>query len=246
MNISINGVENKETIVFIHDIANNQNLFNLEYEKLSKKYRVIKYDLIGHGSDRGIKVSMTIDLLSEQLEKVFNTTDTSKAHLISFGFGHYIAIDFAKKHPHKVLSLNTVNGLGHYKEAKYFQKLKVLSKKSISDVAWRREYNQIIYPNIKEYNQHTVDFKKISDSMHIDVLKEHVSEIIDYDIEPFLKETKIPILWILGNKNEDYIDTLSFLSHNHHILISYLPDTAHLLEINSRKLFLYFIESSLE
>ena len=114
INISLNnlnvcysdhGPEEAPIIIFIHGFPFNKSMWNLQIEALKDNYRVIAYDIRGHGSSDGGNQDFSIDLFVQDLILLMNTLKIFKAVLCGLSMGGYIALNAIKYHPERFEAL---------------------------------------------------------------------------------------------------------------------------------------------
>jgi 3-oxoadipate enol-lactonase len=92
------GPNNAPVIIFIHGFPFNKSMWNLQVEALKDKYRVISYDIRGHGkSDAGNEV-FTIDLFVNDLINLMDALKIDNAILCGLSMGGYIALNAMEKY----------------------------------------------------------------------------------------------------------------------------------------------------
>ena len=101
---SLNKVNEKSTIVFIHGVGLNKEIW---YPQINffKNYNTLTYDLLGHGETLLKKSKVSIEDFSNQLFNLINELNFKKIHLVGFSLGALIARHFASKHSDKLCSL---------------------------------------------------------------------------------------------------------------------------------------------
>jgi len=72
---------------------------------LAKRYKVLRYDLRGHGGSRTTAGEYTIDLLVEDLVELLDSQKIQRTSLVGLGLGGAIAQAFAIRHPRRVEKL---------------------------------------------------------------------------------------------------------------------------------------------
>jgi 3-oxoadipate enol-lactonase len=99
------GRENAPTIIFVHGFPLNKWMWIKQVEALEKNYRVITYDIRGHGSSELGDVDFSIDLFTEDLLCLMDALKINKAALCGFSMGGYIALNAIINHPHRFSAL---------------------------------------------------------------------------------------------------------------------------------------------
>ena len=137
------------TIVFIHGSFGDRRFWDFQMS-LSKKYRVLRYDLRGFGKS-ALPKEEEVYRDCDDLLALLNYLKIEKAHICGLSYGSFIAIDFALAYPQKCLSLIPIgprvagDDLDEYKAnsdsfktivAKAVDILKTTGKKEAADFLW--------------------------------------------------------------------------------------------------------------
>lgn len=87
---------NSETvIVFIHSFSADHSRFENIYDELKNYYRVIGYDLPGHGKTKRVKdCSYSLKENAHHLKTLLEHLKVSKAHILGHSLGGKIALEF--------------------------------------------------------------------------------------------------------------------------------------------------------
>lgn len=92
------GEHGSPVIIFIHGFPFNKSMWNLQVASLKDKYRLITYDIRGHGkSDTGNEV-FSIDLFVNDLISLMDALKIDHAILCGLSMGGYIALNAAEKY----------------------------------------------------------------------------------------------------------------------------------------------------
>lgn len=88
-----------ETIVFIHEMALDNRMWDSQWSSFAKKYKVVRYDVRGFGqSDRAHDPHNP----TEDLKALLDYLKIDKAHLVGLSMGGNIALNFAANYPERV------------------------------------------------------------------------------------------------------------------------------------------------
>lgn len=92
-------------IIFIHGFPFNKSMWHFQVAALKDKYRLITYDVRGHGkTDIGTE-DFTIDLFTKDLIALIDELELEKVALCGLSMGGYIALDAMEKHPERIEAL---------------------------------------------------------------------------------------------------------------------------------------------
>jgi len=95
-----------ETMVFLHALCTDYNMWNKQTKYFSKKYATISYDLRGHGKTGGSKIKeYDLNLFSDDLKALLDKFGVDKVVLCGLSFGGMIAQRFALKYPERLKAL---------------------------------------------------------------------------------------------------------------------------------------------
>ena len=102
--------QNKHTIVLLHGSGLSHIGWSLTEQYLSNQsYNVLSLDLPGHGNSNG-KCLLSIEQISDWIEKVLNTLNISEVTLIGHSQGCLEALEYCYKYPRKIKNLIFVGG----------------------------------------------------------------------------------------------------------------------------------------
>jgi len=96
---------NAESIVLIHGFGLDSSIWRLMLPYLQDRYRILIYDLRGHGQSEHGGLMLTWDQLSEDLYELTSTLGITSFHLVGYGFGAHLAAHFTSRHSSKVITL---------------------------------------------------------------------------------------------------------------------------------------------
>src|SRR5262245_5813824 len=80
-------------------------MWDVQAAALARDFRVLRYDLRGHGGSETTPGDYTIDLLVADLRALLDVVKVEKTHLVGLGLGGAIAQAFAIAHPDRLLGL---------------------------------------------------------------------------------------------------------------------------------------------
>ena len=92
------GKEGSPVIIFIHGFPFNKSMWNLQVESLKDDYRLITYDIRGHGNSDAGNEDFSIDLFANDLIGLMDALKIDKAILCGLSMGGYIALNAIEKH----------------------------------------------------------------------------------------------------------------------------------------------------
>jgi 3-oxoadipate enol-lactonase len=99
------GPDNAPTIIFIHGFPLNKTMWDKQVELLKTDFRVITYDIRGHGESDAGNDPFSIDLLVSDLIGFMNVLEIEKASICGLSLGGYIALNAIENYPERFEAL---------------------------------------------------------------------------------------------------------------------------------------------
>ena len=96
-------------VVLLHGFLENQAMWKAFVPELSKKYRVITIDLLGHGETECLGYVHTMEDQADMVHHVLHELKIRKAVLAGHSMGGYIALAFAELYPDTMKGLFLLN-----------------------------------------------------------------------------------------------------------------------------------------
>ncbi len=114
------GENGAPVIIFIHGFPFNKSMWDKQVKALKENYRVIAYDVRGHGDSDSGTGDFSIDLFADDLLSLMDELKIDKAMLCGLSMGGYIALNAVEKHPDRfdALILSDTNCIADSLEAK--------------------------------------------------------------------------------------------------------------------------------
>lgn len=100
------GIRNEKwPIVFIHGFPFSNEMWTPQIETLKEEYRLVAYDIRGHGKSDTGDGQYTLELFVDDLIALLDRLEIPKAVLCGFSMGGYIALRTIERNPERVCSL---------------------------------------------------------------------------------------------------------------------------------------------
>jgi pimeloyl-ACP methyl ester carboxylesterase len=103
------GAEDAEVVVLIHGLGLNRQVWRDLVPSLSRRYRVLNYDLYGHGDSPPPPEKPSLALFSQQLVELLDELGIERCALVGFSLGGMINRRLAMDHPERVSALVILN-----------------------------------------------------------------------------------------------------------------------------------------
>jgi 3-oxoadipate enol-lactonase len=92
-------------VCFVTGIANDLTMWDGQVPALERDFRILRYDLRGHGGSEATTAPYSIELLVEDLKVLLDSLGVPKTSVVGLGLGGAIAQAFAIEHPGRVEAL---------------------------------------------------------------------------------------------------------------------------------------------
>ena len=100
-NFTFSGPNMAPVVVLIHGLGLNKDCWQWMIPDLKDSYRVLNYDLYGHGGSSDPATEPNLSLFSKQLKDLLDYCEIQKAVIIGFSLGGMVARRFAQDAPEK-------------------------------------------------------------------------------------------------------------------------------------------------
>ena len=104
----LTGPSDKPLIVFTHGVVMDHTIFDNQVHALSKYYRVLTWDVRGHGLSRPMGEGFSINQATEDLIAILNHINCHQATLVGHSMGGYISQELLFKYPDRVNALTVI------------------------------------------------------------------------------------------------------------------------------------------
>ena len=105
----LSGPDEAPVVVLIHGIGLNRHIWRAYEPVLAKEYRVLSYDLFGHGDSAGCAQILSLTGFAEQLRQLLDELGIEQCAVLGFSMGGMINRRFAISHPQRCTALVVLN-----------------------------------------------------------------------------------------------------------------------------------------
>ncbi|MGP4081634.1 alpha/beta fold hydrolase [Pseudalkalibacillus sp. R45] len=161
-NISVEDKGEGIPIVFLHPPGLGKSVFMYQ-SHLSTSYRIITYDMCGHGFSDPANGQVTIESLAEELLRLLDELQVEKAVICGYSAGGSVAQYFAITYPDRVLGLILSGGFPYVKtflKAEFLAGMKLLqfspallSKILVISHGKKKEEQERLWKTVRKTNQ---------------------------------------------------------------------------------------------
>lgn len=203
INYSVEG--NGDVIVFIHGLSDNLIYWEVLSSVLKNDYKIVRFDLRGHGKSEWGNAEISLDVFSQDLKDLLDYLEIDKANLVGFSLGGAVALDFSLRYPDSVSSLVLMSAF--FKATEDFQNILDQFKLKL-DESFDAFYNfilpMVLCPDVIEDNLEELELIKETASQTANVcgIKNAVDICKSVDLSEKLSDIDMPTL-ILAGKYDD-------------------------------------------
>ncbi len=116
-------------LVLVHGVGNRLEAWDGVAARLARRYRILRYDLRGHGESEKVPGPYAIGDFVEDLSALLAAAGFRRCHLAGFSLGGLVAQGFALSHPErleKLALLSTTAGRSEAEKAAVLARLKIV------------------------------------------------------------------------------------------------------------------------
>lgn len=212
------GPDDAGVIIFIHGFPFNKSMWNTQVEALENNYRVISYDIRGHGGSDAGEGDFSIELFVNDLLSLMDALKIDKAILCGLSMGGYIALNAIEHYPKRfnALILCDTNCIADTPEAKVkrMKAIESITKNGVEKYADESLNNLFAPESFATMKEEISDVRE----MIIKTSKESICNTLNalsVRIESCdkLPEIKVPVLIMVGKKDKITPSSAAQLMH---------------------------------
>mgnify|MGYP002398445738 CR=1 FL=1 len=202
--------------------------FNYQRETLSDEYRVITFDVRGHGHSAASKVPLTYPLIVEDMRRLLGKLGVSECWLLGYSTGGSIALEALLTDPELFRGAVLLSAMSEMSDAYNRARLKLaaglcaLGAKRL--VSWSVSYGNADMA-LTRNNLHR-------SGMHGDPanIRQYYECALSYNVTARLGEIRQPVLLIYGTKDKSFYKYAHLLHRRlPHAELRWVPDVGHQL-----------------
>ncbi len=206
MNYVFNGNGDK-TIVFVHGLSDSLEYWRKLSSRLKDEYKILMYDIRGHGSSPLGDEAFTADMLADDLYKLLLSLNINKASFVGLSLGGNIVLSFAIRYPELVARIVVMSSFSENDDnlrAKFleFADSIAISYETFYDVIIR----YVIPDDVYERNRAVLESVKRQNALkaNTEAIKYGIDMGMNFNVTGQLASIKCPAL-ILAGRDDDII-----------------------------------------
>ena len=197
-------------LLMLHSLWGSQILFDKIVKPFSDKYKIIRIDFPGHGNSDSPLKNFTFEEFADVLNEVLNQIGIEeKINFLGHSMGGFAALAFAKKYPQKTASLILIHSLLKNADLKSIR----LRERQVSLIDNNKKDLLLQVTNPSNFAPGNVDrfpeeFEQLVLTADFVTQKGALAGInainVREDSLPFMMESKIPTLMVVGAQDRIY------------------------------------------
>lgn len=139
-----------EKILLLHGAIGAQDHLQPLADKLTEKYKVLKFNFSGHGGKPFSGNSFSISAFAGEVLEFLDENNIDSVNIFGYSMGGYVAMHLAKNHPQRIQKIITLATKFYWDEATVEKELKMLDAEKIEQKlpAFAKVLQQRHAPNI--------------------------------------------------------------------------------------------------
>jgi len=238
---SLSGVENEETLLFVHGLGPNLHQFEPQQQFFARSFRVLSVSLRGHGgSSRPInptEADYTVQKLARDVQALLSYLNIEKVHYVGNSLGGLVGYELLEADPDRVSSLTTFGTTAELHSSRFV----VWSLLTAIRLLGRRGMAWLISRTASEDKAAAARLGKMYRVVSKDALKLITKNIDDYDYTDIIGKHDIPMMLVKGGLdreiNANLDSTLEVLSEKSGCRIVELSEVGHFANMEKPEAF---------
>ena len=189
-------------IICIHPPVLTSQNFTFQINELSRDYRMLAFDIRGHGKSQPSQQAVTYPLVVEDIVALMDHLNLSKAYLCGYSTGGSIVLEFLMAHPERSLGGIVVGGMSEVKDKKLRKNILmglILSKmKAIRTIAF-----SVSWTNSVSF-QHFLELYREAKRTHAKNAEQYYKYSLSFNATDLLERIELPILLLYGEEDKAF------------------------------------------
>lgn len=248
MKYFITGTETNP-VLLIHGYCSDYHVWTYFEQELAKTNQVIVVSIPGYLSDEA-PVTHNLSQLAEEIEKILETENIQKVHVVGHSMGGYIALELLANYPKRVNALTLLNSHCYTdNEDKKVNRSKTIDfiRKHGTKLYIKEIYRSLFSEQFQKEHHHLIEtLKDRAKRYSVETLVQSSRAMIERkNHEQTLKSAQVPIQFIMGAKDNlvplnDFGQQASLPSIS---VLKVFPDMGHMGMFESAELTIREISS---
>lgn len=213
-------------ILFIHPPLLNQANFNYQRAQLSDRYKIITFDIRGHGRSSASKAPITYPLITEDMKQLLDFLEVKQAVVCGYSTGGSAALEALLTYPDHFIGGVLLSGMSEVSDWKLRNKIRLGS--ALASLRAKRVLSGVVGWGNADMNKTFENLYKGAIQGNIQNIRQYYSYSLKYRCTHRLQEINQPVLLLYGDQDAGffrYADILhKGLPHN---TLHYIKGVSH-------------------
>ncbi|WP_432360415.1 alpha/beta fold hydrolase [Sporosarcina sp. UB5] len=207
--ITIDGVDmyydvqgNGIPIVFIHPPLLTSMNFIYQLNELSNHFKIIIFDIRGHGNSSFSEKALTYPLISHDIKQLLDHLEIDKAFICGYSTGGSIALDFLLTYPNRSLGGILIGALSEVKDSSLKNKISF----GVKLAEWKAHKPLALSVSLTNSNNGQL-FKNLFNHAkkgNAQNIEQYYRYSLHYNCTARLDQIKLPVLLLYGEKDKAF------------------------------------------
>lgn len=229
-------------VVLMHALGANLTLWDDTARHLSDRYRVLRFDLRGHGGSDAPVGAYTMTRLADDAVALMDALDIGQAHVCGVSVGGMVAQTLGVRHPDRLLSLTLVDTIDHTPMEAHPMWANRIGQAEAHGMAGLAPSTMERWLTQPFRAQHPDQVERINRMLLATPVQGYVGvaqAIVAFDLADAIGRIHCPTLVVTGDKDEGAPVSMaqSIAQKIHGAKLEVLPDAAHLSFIEQPERF---------
>jgi pimeloyl-ACP methyl ester carboxylesterase len=199
-------------IIFIHPPLLTKAIFNYQVAQLSGGYKVITFDIRGHGHSASSDVPLTYPLIVEDMKQLMDYLNIHRAYVCGYSTGGSIAIEAILSYPDRFYGGLLVSALSESSD--FYLRARIKLAVSMCSLNVRKP---LVYAICRGNADRNATFQQLSKDAKAGTLinwQQYYEYSLHYNCTNRLAEIQQPMLLIYGKKDRSFYRYADILERN--------------------------------
>ncbi|WP_425326051.1 alpha/beta fold hydrolase [Neobacillus mesonae] len=189
-------------LVFIHPPLLTSANFKYQVEELSRKYKVITFDIRGHGRSAFSQEPITYQMIANDMKLLLDHLEIDKAFICGYSTGGSIVLEFLLNHKERAIGGIIISGMSEIRD--FYNEKRLIIARLLSKIKAKK----LLGLAISFGNANTFEIFKMmyQESLKGDMrnIKQYYNCSLHYNCTHQLLSIDLPILLAFGSKDKAF------------------------------------------
>jgi len=238
-----------KVLVLLHGFLESLEIWNDFSNELSKDFRVITIDLLGHGKTGDIDKIHTMEMMAEAVKFVLDTLKIDKCTMVGHSMGGSVTLAFAEMFPEQL------NGFGLFHSTAYddspevkINRNRMIEAVNNNHIGFINSFIPNLFPpeTVNNFTDKIINLQRLAGSMHKDSINAAINGMkLRRNRLDVISNSKVPVLFIIGKKDsrQPFEKVLPQIAASNNSTVIILGNVGHMGHIESPKETIYAIKT---